>query len=195
MAADQWFYGRGADINGPVSGVELAALANSGTVIASDTVWKDGNETGVPARQVKHLFSAENMAPIARAAPAPAAVPSGVEIYNPAPVEVAAPGDAARLQMPLEGDELVPVDGVAAPAENAPPPPKAPARKARAVAGKGAVIMGQDGVNVKYKLKCTKCGHEDSSWKTAAITRGSVRSTYFCPKCKKKCDGEVHFFQ
>ena len=65
-------------------------------------------------------------------------------------------------------------------------------KNARATAGKGVVIMGQDGKTVKFKGKCTTCGHEDASWKTIAIPRGTARTGFFCSKCKKRRDGEIH---
>jgi transcription elongation factor Elf1 len=60
------------------------------------------------------------------------------------------------------------------------------------VAGKGAVIVGQDGTTVKYRKKCTTCGHEDSSWRSIPITRGTTRVSYFCPKCRRTCAVEIH---
>ena len=41
---NQWFYGRGSDITGPVSSTELAGLAASGQVLPSDTVWLEGRD-------------------------------------------------------------------------------------------------------------------------------------------------------
>jgi len=67
-----------------------------------------------------------------------------------------------------------------------------PVSRARATAGKGAVIIGQDGKNVKYQMKCTTCGHQDTSWKTIAIPRGIARSSFYCQKCRKKRDAEIH---
>jgi hypothetical protein len=54
------------------------------------------------------------------------------------------------------------------------------------------MIVGQDGTNVKYRMKCTGCGYEDTSWKTVAITRGTTRLSFFCPKCRRRRDGEIH---
>ena len=68
----------------------------------------------------------------------------------------------------------------------------APAKNARATAGKGVVLMGQDGKTVKFKGKCTTCGHEDNNWKTIPIPRGTTRTGFFCSKCKKRRDGEIH---
>ena len=53
------------------------------------------------------------------------------------------------------------------------------------------VIVGQDGINVKYKKKCTTCGYEDSCWNTMPIRIGSTRVNFFCPKCRRKRDGEI----
>jgi hypothetical protein len=60
------------------------------------------------------------------------------------------------------------------------------------VAGKGVVIVGQDGATVKYRMKCSTCGREESSWKSIAIPRGTTRTGFFCPKCRKRRDGEIH---
>jgi transposase-like protein len=56
---------------------------------------------------------------------------------------------------------------------------------------RGAVIVGQDGVNVKYKKKCLTCGHADSSWHTAPIRNGVIKAVFFCPKCRKSRDVEI----
>ena len=146
----QWYYGRGADITGPVSGEELADLAAGGRLLPTDTVWRDGAEDGVPAGHVEYLFSAaaligEEPSPVAAAAPAP----------------------------------------VAAPAK----------KTGRAVAGPGAVLMGQDGSTVKFRGKCTACKREETSWKSIAIPRGTHRSSFFCPKCRKRRDVEIHGYQ
>src|SRR5437764_10787056 len=99
--ADEWFYGRGSDITGPVSGPELSGLAAGGTLLPTDTVWRDGVEDGVPADQVPDLF------PVAAPPAAPtAAAPAGYRAIT---------------------------------------------TNARAVAGKGAMIIGQDGKTVKFR--------------------------------------------
>jgi hypothetical protein len=54
------------------------------------------------------------------------------------------------------------------------------------------MIVGQDGTNVKYRMKCTGCGYEDTGGKTVAITRGTTRLSFFCPKCRRRRDGEIH---
>jgi GYF domain 2 len=138
--ADQWFYGRGSDITGPVTGPELSGLAAGGTVLPTDTVWRDGVEEGVPADQVPDLFPAKPVAPTA-------AAPAGY---------------------------------------------RAMTTNARAVAGKGAMLIGQDGKTVKFRMKCTTCGKEDSSWKSIAIPHGVARAGFYCTKCRKRRDAEIY---
>lgn len=138
--ADQWFYGRGSDITGPVTGPELSGLAAGGTVLPTDTVWRDGVEEGVPAGQVPDLFPAQPVAPTPTA-------PAGY---------------------------------------------RAMTTNARAVAGKGAMIIGQDGKTVKFRMKCTTCGKEDSSWKSIAIPHGVARAGFYCAKCRKRRDAEIY---
>jgi GYF domain 2 len=167
----RWFYGRGPDITGPVSSAELSGLAAAGQVLPTDTVWQEGTEDGVPAANVRNLFR-EVTAPPAADAPAPAAA------EEPAP---AAPPTAEP-----------PVEPAAEPAAAAEAPAwKAPPKGGRAVAGKGVVLIAQDGSTVKYRGKCGTCGREDSSWKSIPIPRGSTRVGFFCPKCRKRREGEI----
>lgn len=135
--ADNWYYGRGTDIFGPLSGWEVADLADAGGVLPTDTVWEDGETDGVPAHTIPHLF--------------------------PAPV-------------------------AALPAA----PPASPARRGRAVAGPGVVIVGQDGVTVRYRMRCSVCGHDDRNSNTLIIARGTSRVRFFCPKCRRQRSGEIH---
>jgi hypothetical protein len=65
------------------------------------------------------------------------------------------------------------------------------ARKGRATAGRGAIVVAQDGINVKYRKKCTVCGHEDSAWHTMPIRNGPTRVPFYCPKCRKSRDVEI----
>lgn len=193
---NQWFYGRGSDISGPVSGSELAELAASGEVLPTDTIWLGGRESGVPAAKVKNLFPAK--APAAVNVSETGAGPSellGVEAS--AVAEVAAPSDPAGLGPQEPDPPATPMAGEPPPADTAPAAPAAarPAastRTARATAGKGAVIIGQDGKSVKYRGKCTICGKEDSSWKSVAIPRGTARYSFFCPKCRKRQEVEIY---
>jgi GYF domain 2 len=153
---DQWYYWHEADILGPFSGKQLAALAAAGDILPSDTVWKDGVEEGVPASKVQHLFAAVGTEIAADGAAAVKPDPAAIE-------PLVAPEPVARW------------DGVR----------QSSGGRARAVAGTGTTIVGQDGKTVKFRMKCTKCGSEDRSWKTLPITRGTIRANYYCPKCRK----------
>lgn len=145
VVADLWFYGRGAELFGPFSGWQVAELADAGVVLKTDTVWEDGNEDGVAADQIPHLFPAT----VATPAPPPAA-----STYTPYPAR------------PTAGQR-------------------------RAVAGPGAIISGQDGKTVRYTKKCTKCGKLDRSVSTATIMPGTMRSGFFCPKCRRRIPVEI----
>jgi hypothetical protein len=228
MAA-QWYYGRGTDITGPISGRELADLAASGQLLPSDTIWQEGVEMGVPAMRVKNLFSPSPPEAGALSGVAPSADVSSQLLQEDAPL----PPGASPALAPTEGSlcspgvEPTPIlstaeiqPGGSPPAAPTPPSATAPdagvddvdrqsleqpqampsqptaqygqRRKARATAGKGVMIVGQDGTNLKYRMKCTGCGFEDNSWKTMAITRGTTRVSFFCPKCRRRRDGEIH---
>lgn len=143
--ADQWYYGRGAEIYGPLSGWQVAELADTGGVLLTDTVWEDGSEDGVLASTIAHLFPAAELA------------------VSPEAVTVTV----------------------------APIPPLPPVRKARASAGPGASIVGQDGKTVRFVMKCTVCGKEDRSSHTRTIVRGTMRAGFYCSKCKKRRTAEL----
>jgi hypothetical protein len=141
--ADLWFYGRGADIFGPLSGWDVADLADGGVLLRTDTVWEDGDEGGVPADTIPHLFPAAN-----------------------------APVQTLTLA-----------------------PPQVPARRpARAMAGPGTAIVGQDGKMVKYRMFCTTCKHQEQSWKSVTIPRGTLQVGFFCPKCRRRRTGSLSGF-
>lgn len=52
----EWYYSRGGERTGPVSGAELKQLAASGELDPSDEVRREGMSEWLPARQVKGLF-------------------------------------------------------------------------------------------------------------------------------------------
>lgn len=74
--ADLWFYGRGAELFGPLSGWQVAELADDGVVLRTDTVWEDGSEDGVPAERIPHLFPAAVEGPTSAPPPVPRAYPA-----------------------------------------------------------------------------------------------------------------------
>jgi hypothetical protein len=228
--AIQWYYGRGTDITGPLSGRQLADLANSGTVLPTDTVWQDSVEMGVPATRVKNLFTHAPADAAAQGAGAPPAEVSSQLLQEVAPLppegltaldrlegsppppdvetiptvsvgetqpqglvsaESTTPGGAAPEAIPDDA-ELIPLEEPPQATATQPPAQQVRGRKARATAGKGVMIVAQDSTNVKYRMKCTACGYEDTSWKTMPITRGMTRLSFFCPKCRKRRDGEIH---
>ena len=145
-----WFYGRGSDITGPVSGPELTDLVANGGVLSTDMLWQDDAEDGVLASQVDGLFPT-----------------AATEVVEALPATI-----AGEWKGEMAGTREV--------------------KKGRAVAGKGALLVGQDGKTVKFRMKCTVCGHEDSSWKTIPIPHGTARAGFFCRKCRKRRDAEVH---
>jgi hypothetical protein len=166
--SDQWYYGVGGTRQGPFSGRELRALAEEGRIQPADTIWKEGVPEGVPAYQVKHLFGDEVTPP---AAVAPAAAESTRD-------------EAGTRRTPADGTEA------AAPEQPAqrPPEQRPPAevkKKYRAVALKGANIVGQDGETVYFNRRCTKCGHQETGRSRMPIRPGVTRAQFFCPKCKK----------
>jgi hypothetical protein len=53
---DKWYYRRGNESYGPVTGEQLRHLADSNRITCDDLVWLDGTVQWVHARQVKGLF-------------------------------------------------------------------------------------------------------------------------------------------
>jgi len=189
--ADRWFYAHDESKFGPFSGRQLRDLADTGEILPTDTIWKEGVEKGVLATRVKNLFLlAETNASPARVSSQPAQVHSGLPasgLSQEAPGETPAPGEPFP-----DPDDIRLLPEEASPTAPAPPSPeKKKVKKGRAIAVKGAVIVAQDGLTAKYRKKCTTCAHEDSSWNTLRIASGTTRSVYFCPKCRKKREVEL----
>lgn len=61
--ADRWFYAHGGDRLGPFTPIEFRALADAGTLLTTDTVWKNDRLDGVLASRVRHLFVIPETAP------------------------------------------------------------------------------------------------------------------------------------
>jgi hypothetical protein len=84
----------------------------------------------------------------------------------------------------------------AIPKEKPTAPPPEPPRKRLAVAVKGAILLGQDGVSVHFRKKCVQCGFEDGCRSTLRIGQGLNRAHFFCPKCRKNREvlirGSIH---
>lgn len=100
-----------------------------------------------------------------------------------------APAPLATLPPPLAPAET-PVPKVAAGKPAVPEPAQKQVRQARAVAGRGIVLISQDGVSVWFKKKCFVCGFEDAMRGKMMIKRGSNRMTFLCAKCRKMREAE-----
>lgn len=175
--ANRWYYAHDDVKKGPFSAEQLRALADSGDILLTDTIWKNDMERGVLARKVDLLFS-----------PGLALVPPE-SVLPPVSVVVSLP----RADVPLASElfpekvpDLLPLNPVAkapAPVGHASQQQHIVKRNARAV--RGATIVSQDGEYVRFRKKCTTCAHENSSWDTMRIVTGMMKSGFFCPKCRK----------
>ena len=182
--ADQWFYGHDDIRLGPFSSRELRDLATAGKIRPTDNVWKAGVEKSVVAEKVKNLFPS----------PPDGAVPHEVEAPSTPSEEPAAPPEEPPPPAPapssaidpveLGGNELPPLGHVGK-IPMAPGAQPAPTRKARAMAGRGAVIVSQDGHAVQFRKKCISCGFVDASKNRMIIRNGTTRFSYYCPKCRR----------
>jgi hypothetical protein len=200
--ADRWFYTHDGQKNGPCSGQQLKEFAACGGILPTDTVWKDGIAKGSLARKVRYLFPPGQVDASRASTGNLLAKPALLQSSTLTPSEERTPAvQSESLKSKAPATEAETVESIMVPAvlaEDAeiPPQNKAPAtlnqRNRRAVAVKGVMIVGQDGTTVKYRKKCTVCGYEDSCWNTMAIPTGSTRVSFFCPKCRKGRDGEIH---
>lgn len=178
---NQWSYGSGAEISGPVSDTELFDIAANGTVLRTDTIWRNDVESGVSAAKVKNLFP--ELVPIPVSAPP-------LDSGDLAVVHSVSSHSLHPATLDEDDQDLTTPDAAAADSPSisvVTPPP----RPARASAGTGAIIVSQDGKTVKYRGKCTTCGRDDTSWRTMAIPRGT-RSTFFCPKSRKRREIQIN---
>ncbi len=179
---DRWFYAHAGHKLGPFSGRQLHDLSSAGEILRTDTVWKEGVESGVLARRVRNLFSEPAPATVLQVASRPQDPPvsaPGGQPPSARPVDTAAPATEFK---PVPGKSIEETGSAATPPTDVQPipakielapegqtpsvparPPLSckPARKGRAVAVKGAVIISQDGTCAKYKQKCSVCSHEN----------------------------------
>lgn len=191
--ADRWYYSHNDQVIGPCSGQQLKEFAACGQILPTDTVWKEGIERGSLARKVRYLFQPGLVDT------SPASTGNLLAKFAFQESTALPPSEAPAREAETVASILVP----AVLARDTEPPPQQkitgppnpssyqPKRNKRAVAGKGVMIVGQDGINVKYRKKCTACGYEDSCWNSMPIPTGSTRVSLFCPKCKKRRDGEI----
>jgi GYF domain 2 len=194
--ADKWYYANDQEKLGPFSSAQLKELATLGQLVPTHTVWKEGIEKGVLAAKVKNLFSAgqgESPPPAVAEVPssgAPAqangSVPALAHESSPLSPHTMAENQGPALQ--ADKDEEPKLQSPKAPKQNQP----SAKRLFRVVGSSGAVVIGQDGTYVRYKKKCPRCGYEDSSLKTMAIRSGVNRDRFFCQKCRKLQQVEIH---
>ncbi len=209
--SDRWYFSQSGTPFGPFSAARLKELAAAGQIHRGDTVWKEGMPAGVLAARVQHLFAAPPPAaaavtpdgpdaaaipsptpadiPAAEDPPAPGDSPSaltalGARLANPADLELA-PGEAAPWAPAAPQDETKPAKA------NPPPAPSKP-RQLRVLTVKGGILASQDGHAVKFRKQCLRCGYKDTSMTTMPIRPGTTRVSFYCPKCKKSQQVEVH---
>jgi hypothetical protein len=193
--ANKWYFARDGKTHGPYSAEQLRGLAAGGQLQPRDAVWKEGMENRVLAAKVKDLFTAAQLHPPAPPAPAadatPPPSPRAAEETDPTPEE---PPDAMG---PVALVETAPAPAPPAPAAPAParterPPPQQHANKRRVLGVKGGALISQDGTTVRFRKKCQFCGRDDPGVTSLAIPPGFLRVNFFCPKCKKAQQIEVH---
>jgi hypothetical protein len=206
--ADRWYFARDGEQQGPFSSEQFKDLATTGQLQPLDAVWKEGAAARAQAGKVKGLFAgvlAQAAAPAGpQALPEVSESPLPPDDETPPAAEEEPSPDAYHLEVP-DNVTLLSLDDkpwlVAEPpaiqvaekpeAKKAPPGHEVKVRKKRVTGIKGGVICGQDGVMVRFRKKCIKCGHEDSSQASMAIRDGSMKANFFCPKCKKNQQVEL----
>jgi ribosomal protein S27AE len=107
---------------------------------------------------------------------------TGTEANQKAAAEASSPAAPAEPQRP---------ETKKSPAQPAGTLPKS-TRSFRVTGSRGAIVLGSDGTFVRYRKKCPKCGTEDSSVRTLQVRSGINRDRYFCQKCKKLQQVEIH---
>lgn len=186
---NQWYYARDGGKIGPFTADRLKELAGAGQILPTDTVWKEGVERGVPASRVQHLFAP---AVVVAQAQGPLPMPASAQVPAPSPMPVgetinagSSAGSTPSTGIPLVDDAQQEPSKEAAPKPSESNPQQPGAKKGRAMAGRGAVIISQDGFSVQFRKKCLRCNHEDASKSRMPIRSGVTRASYFCPKCRK----------
>jgi hypothetical protein len=203
--AINWYFGRDDLKQGPFSARQMQGLAANGELRPTDTVWKEGLERGVVATRVGHLFAdlpavaADTPGTVPMLIPAAPASPPPAAARESLPPPDSLPDDAEMS--PLEGASAAEAPAAASPASDAhteekeapvkKPPPRQEVRKRRVVSIKGGILVGQDGVNLRFRKTCVKCNHPDTSVATTQIPLGNTRINFFCPRCRKNQPVEI----
>ena len=201
--AIKWYFGRDEAKDGPFTASQMQALAASGELRPTDTVWKEGVERGVVATRVAHLFTGTH--------PSPPPVADGTAVIVPVPAPVAPSSAPPSATESLPPPDSLPDDANLEPINEAPaaekpaadpkteekeapakrPPPRQEVRKRRVVSIKGGILVSQDGVSMRFRKTCVKCNHQDTSVATMHIPLGNGRSAFFCPRCRKSQPVEI----
>lgn len=203
--AGGWYYAHDGVKIGPFSPAQLKDLADAGAILPVDTVWKEGIEQGVPASRVKNLFPL-SQGDVRRNPPSAGNKPAAVNAASSPPEPDAKsspgePGSEPTKTTSLDAEPTAVAENTAsmpeakaaamqAPAKS----PQKPAFQGRAVALKGADIVGQDGAYVRYRMKCVVCGHKDRACHTIPIANRLTKANFFCPKCRKRRDVAIQCF-
>src|SRR5436305_11495113 len=92
MTEDQWSWSRGPRRFGPLAKTALAEMAQAGTLLPTDLVWRDGMGGWIPAGRLPSLF------PSAAAEVAAAPLPYMSPFPQPGPQQFDA---ATRMLLPV----------------------------------------------------------------------------------------------
>jgi hypothetical protein len=196
-----YYYAHGGSEFGPFSAGDMRAKATAGHIERTDVVWQQGTERRVAAAKVQNLFAECPAGPPCEGTGMPAETPAPSGVPAATASGSAASGESARAAAaadspgtseppaPVVGPGTVPFQTAPGSARQTSPPTSV--RKKRVVSIKGAVLVSQDGKEVKFRKKCGVCGHEDSGRSTAKIPNGPTRSTFFCPSCRKAREVEI----
>lgn len=197
--AELLYVARGDMTLGPFTPHQVREFAASGKLRPTDTIWKDGMAKPELATKFKNLMPA---GPIALAEDGPV---TEVDAPTPSPDESSHPSGAETALAPSttshsDGQITLAASNSAMPAaevdpsvqeqpgteeKKLPPVPDKAAPKFHLVAVQGAVVVSQNGVSAHYKKKCITCGFVEAKQTNVRIIRGTTRTNFFCPKCKK----------
>jgi hypothetical protein len=192
--AHKWYFARAGQTHGPFSSDQLKEQAVAGQLEPADSVWTEGMAKRVLAAKVQHLFTG---IPPRTFAPAPRPVVAEAPVLPQAEEQPAAepddiPNDPPLIPLESETAAKTPAAPPEEPRAEKSAPPKPPeVRKRRVIHVKGAILQSQDGSIMRFKKKCIKCNHEDTSLTTLQIPCGTMRMGYFCPKCRKNHPVEI----
>src|SRR5262249_4954016 len=151
--------GRDEEEYGPFTAAQLKELGTTGQVRPTDTIWREGMADPLPATKVKGLLPGTE---------APAETPAGSEASEvPASAAAATPAPVPKTVAETAADEKIALQARV----------QAEAKKKRVISAKGAVILSQDGKEVRFRKKCIKCGKEDRSSSKMPIRSGTTRTS------------------